>query len=101
MFASVNVVKFRLSNAVINVDEGTYQFSFSLKLVKSGNSGGCFLRNTPQIFGKFAEKIFVFLKAIINSLEKIVLIFWFTSDYFYKLSSLFEFSLFIQSVDAE
>ena len=75
MFTSVNVIEFRFSNAVVNVDGWAKKFVLSEEFIKSCDTSSSFLRNTFQIFSEFTEEFLVFQKTVINGFEKIVFIF--------------------------
>lgn len=103
VFASVNVVEFGLGDAVVNVDEGTNQFSLWFQFVKSGNTGCGFFGNSFKVFGEFAEEFRVGSKTVVDGFEKIVFIFGklSTSGYFSELSGFFEQFFFFQTINAK
>lgn len=60
MLASINVVKFGLGYAVVDIDGREKKSFLVLQLVKPSNSGGCLLRHSHEIFRNFTEKFVVF-----------------------------------------
>lgn len=50
VFASVDVVKFRFGDAVVDVDDGADESSFGFKSIESSDSGSGLFGDTFQVF---------------------------------------------------
>jgi hypothetical protein len=102
VLASVNVVKLGLGDTVVDVDAGTEEFFLRVKLVKSGDTGGGFFGDSFQVFGEFAEEVFVLLEAVVDGFEEVVLVFGLSASVgFDEVAGFFEFSFLFQTVNAQ
>lgn len=74
MFTTIDVVEFGFGDTVVDVDAWADEFLFGVEFVETGDTGGGLFGDAAEVGGEFAEEVFVFLEAVADCLEQIVLI---------------------------
>jgi hypothetical protein len=67
VFASIEVIKFRFGNGVVNIDGGEWELFLIGEFVKSVNSGSGFFRDSFAFRDASSEEAWVFFNRVGNS----------------------------------